>query len=423
MTHEVRVVQLNPVPHMTPRTRWLIVGLALAGLAFATSSAWVHYRLLTDARYVSPCDINATFNCTQAYLSRYGSVSGVPVAVGGVAWFALVAIVAGLARPSADRSSSATGSYVFVLATIGLASVLRLAYASYVILKVVCLLCLGTYASVLGIFVVSALATSIPVTRLPRRLLGDLRALAARPLMLTVALLYLGGVTTAVAFFPREMRQQTTVPPPPAQDEQTRFAEAWAQQPRIDLGIPPGGAKVVIVKFNDWLCPTCKLFHFQYQPVLDKYAKTDPGAVKYVLKDFPLSTNCNAFIGATKPGHESSCEAAAAVRMARDHGKAEAMIDWLFTNQDHLVDLNMRHAGGPEAIKARAKEMLGIADFDREYALRLPGIRQDVADGGALKFKGTPAYYVNGVDTSASGYLPPEYLDMAIRIELGKGRG
>jgi protein-disulfide isomerase len=305
-----------------------------------------------------------------------------------------------------------------VLATIALASVLRLAYASYVVLKVVCLLCLGTYACVIGILVVSAMATSIPVIRLPRHLFRDLRSMAARPILLTVALLYLGGVATAVAFFPREMQAPTTVPPPPAQDEQARFAAAWAQQPRIDLGIPAAGAKVVIVKFNDWLCPTCKFMHFQYQPVLDKYAKSDPGAVKYVLKDFPWCKNCNALIAGTIPGHESSCEAAAAVRMARNRGKADAMIEWLFANQDHLVELNKQGSGSAEVIKAKVKELLGIADFDREYATELPLIRQDAADGIALKIGGTPAYYVNGVAISTSGNLPPEYLDMAIRIEL-----
>jgi uncharacterized membrane protein/protein-disulfide isomerase len=407
---------------MTPRTRWLLVGFALAGLAFATSSAWVHYRLLTDARYVSPCDVSVTFNCTQAYLSRYGSIWGVPVAIGGAAWFALVALVAAWTRPSADGAPSPASTYVFVLAAIGLATILRLAYASYVVLKVVCLLCLGTYVCVLGILVVSGLAASVPLSRVPRRLFGDLRSLATRPLLVTVALLYFGGVATAVAFFPREMRtqSQTPVPPPVAQDEQTRFADAWAQQPRVDLGIPAAGAKVVIVKFNDWFCPTCKFFHYQYEPILNQYAKSRPGAVKYVLKDFPLSPNCNSLMTAVKPDHRSACEAAVAVRIARDRGKADAMIDWLFTNQAHLVELNMQGDGGAEAIKAKVKEMFGIADFDREYALRLPAIRQDVADGIALKIGGTPAYYLNGVALSTNGNLPPEYLDLAIKIELGK---
>src|SRR5262245_24952718 len=116
---------------MTPRVRWLILGFALLGLAFAGASAWVHYKLIVDPTYVSPCDINATFNCTQVYLSRYGSLFGVPVALGGVFWFGLVALIAGLSagRPGAGAP---TASYVFGLSIVGMAAVLYLGYASFV---------------------------------------------------------------------------------------------------------------------------------------------------------------------------------------------------------------------------------------------------------------------------------------------------
>jgi len=415
---------------MTPRTRWLLLALALVGLGFATTSSWVHYRLLTDPSYVSPCDVDATFNCTQAYLSRYGSLWGVPVAIGGVAWFACVALVSAFVRPAADGAPGPAGSYVFLLSAIGLASVLRLAYASYVLLKVVCLLCLGTYVCVLGIFVVSWRAASVPISRLPRRLAGDLRSLAARPIVLTMVALYVGGMGSAVAFFPREMQVRTTVPEPPAQDEQARFASAWAQQPRVDLGIPADGAKVVVVKFNDWMCPTCKVYHYVYAPVLEQYATSQPGAVRYVVRDFPLNPGCNPVVLRVVGGHESSCEAAGAVRMARARGKADAMIDWLFSNQERINSLNERRGGGAEAIKAEVQTMLGITDFDGELAALLPAIRKEAEEGGKVTIPTTPTYFVNGVRTTVTERgaafgqnLPPEYLDMAIKIELGRSSG
>ena len=132
---------------MTPRARWLILGFALLGLAFAGASAWVHYKLIVDPTYVSPCDINATFNCTQVYLSRYGSLFGVPVALGGVFWFGLVALIAGLSAPRPGVGAP-TASYVFALSIVGLAAVLYLGYASFVQLKTGCVLCIGTYVSV-----------------------------------------------------------------------------------------------------------------------------------------------------------------------------------------------------------------------------------------------------------------------------------
>jgi uncharacterized membrane protein/protein-disulfide isomerase len=415
---------------MTPRVRWLSLGLALVGLAFAAASAWVHYRLLTDPNYRSPCDVNTTFSCTQAYLSRFGAVRGVPVALGGVSWFALVALIAGWARPTADGAPSPAGSYVFALATVGLGVVLYLAYASYVVLKVICLLCLGTYVCVVALFVVSGLATSTPMTRLPFRLLSDLRSVATRPWLLLVALLYLGGTATAVVFFPREMQAQTAVPAPPPQDEQQRFAAAWAQQPRVDLGIPAAGAKVVVVKFNDWLCGACRDWAKLYQPVLDKYEQEAPGAVRLVIKDWPWDTNCNFIMRPpTFKGHEGSCQAAAAVRMARDRGKDTAMEAWLFENQQHLIELNLKDQSAALSIRAQAKALFGVADFDGEYNAKVAEIRRDVADGGAVRIESTPVFFINGVRTTvAQGdqmgqNLPSEYFDLAIKIELGKSGG
>lgn len=408
---------------MSRRARWLILAFALAGLAFATASAWVHYRLLTDPGYVSPCDVNSTFNCTQAYLSQYGSVRGVPVALAGVSWFALVALIALMSPPvGPGRETPATG-YVFALATVGLAAILYLGYASYVVLKTVCLLCTGTYVAVIGIFIVSGLTASGGLVRLPARFLSDMRALASKPLLLVVAILYIGGTGSAVALFPREGRPQAP-PPPPSQDAAANFASAWAKQPRVDLGIPADGAKVIVVKFNDWLCPGCRAYHEAYQPVLDKYAKSNPGAVKYVVKDWPWSATCNFNIASTIHGHEASCQAAAAVRMARDHGKADAMIDWLFANQQRLVgfDLSGDSADAIAAIKAEAAS-LGVQDFDLQYPAKVADIRRDVADGGVLGVHVTPTYFINGVRTTSDprgDNLPAQYFDLAIKLELEK---
>src|SRR6187551_191938 len=155
---------------MSSRARWIILLLALAGLGFAGASTWVHYRLLTDATYVSPCDVNATFNCSQVYLSRFGAVGGVPVALGGILWFALVTLLAVFARPGDAKDPS--GGYVFAASLVGLAVIAYLSYASFFILRTACLLCIGTYICVLGILITSAIGATTSVTRLPLRLVS-----------------------------------------------------------------------------------------------------------------------------------------------------------------------------------------------------------------------------------------------------------
>jgi uncharacterized membrane protein/protein-disulfide isomerase len=410
---------------MSPRARWLVLGFALAGLALAAASSWVHYRLLTDPTYVSPCDINQTFNCTQVYLSRFGTVRGVPVALGGVLWFSLVALVAGLHRvPSRGVGEpDAVGGYLFALATVGLAVILYLGYASFMILRTACILCMGTYVCVTGIFITAGLSASGGLAEMPARLFHDLRRALAKPAMLVVAILYVLGATSLLAWFPKEARQQAAPPATVSADIETRFGEIWAKQPRVDLGVPAEGARVVIVKFNDWMCPACKAYQLAYQPVLDKYAESNPGAVRLVVKDWPWNSNCNFKVPQTFIGHEASCDAAVAVRLARDHGKAEDMVSWLFANQQRLEESGR---SGPDAIneiRAKAVQLAGSGvDFDHEYAAKILDVRRDVTDGSLLSVTATPTYFINGVRTADQNgnSMPAQYFDLAIKLELNR---
>jgi uncharacterized membrane protein/protein-disulfide isomerase len=402
---------------MSPRIRWAVVALALVGLGFALWSTWVHYRLLTDPTYVSPCDVGTSFSCTQAYTSQFGSVGRVPTALFGVIWFGLVALIAGFAR--AGERESVAGGYVFGLAVVGLAVVLYLGYASYFVLGTGCLLCIGTYVCVLGIFVLSSVVKTIPMTQLPLRLSSDLRAVAGRPAALAVAMVYLASVVSAMTLFPTEEKaaeqvaasaQTSSASNLPA-DVQKNFATAWAQQNRTNLGIPLQGAKVVIVKFNDYECGGCKSAESYYKPILDRFAKSHPGAIKYVLKDWPWDTSCNVNAGRTIPGHEAACDAAVAARLARDKGKFDEMTAWLFGNQG-TTKANLR---------AAVQRILGVTDFDRQYALKINDVKQDIADGGVLKIGSTPTYFINGVRLPEQ-LIPAEYFELAISLEIANAK-
>ena len=396
---------------MSSRARGLILAFALLGLGFATASTWVHYKVLTDPTYTSPCDINAAFSCTQVYLSRFGAVGGVPIALAGVFWFALVALVAAFAKPT--EGESVAGGYLFALSTVGLATVLYLGYASFMVLRTGCVLCIGTYVCVIAIFVLSSRSRSISIMGLPLRLFRDIRDSIARPMTLVLTLLLVAGTASLVAFFPKEgaaVQQAASAAAsaePVSGDARAEFERIWAQQPRVDLGIPADGAQVIVVKFNDYMCPMCRIKEAEYKPIFDRFAKSHPGKVKLVLKDWPWDSSCNFNAGRTLSGHEAACAAAAAARMARDRGKADEMSEWLFANQ----------GTSPANLRQAVSKILGVTDFDREYALKLPQIKMDIADGGVLRIDGTPTYFVNGVRLPGAG-VQPEYLELAISLEL-----
>lgn len=396
---------------MTSRTRNLLLGCAALGLAASTASAYVHYQLLTDPSYSSVCDISSTVSCTEAYLSRYGSFWGVPVAIGGVFYFALVLALAAVGGRPASAVRENVPAYVFALSTIALAFVLYLAWASFVQLRAVCVLCVTTYAAVIATFIISGGATKFPMTTLPRRAMRDAAAMAKSPLALLLAVLVVGGTAALIAAFPGEgvAAADAAAPPPPqypplTDAQRAEFERWWDVQPKVDVPIDPQGAKVLVVKFNDFQCPPCRLTYNEYRGILAKYAST--GQVRYVLKHFPLDPECNTSGGQ----HFAACEAAAAYALARPKGTSEKLEAWLFANQAALT---------PDLVKQGAAQVGGIQDFDAQYAGALTQVREDIGMAVKLDVRSTPTFFVNG---RKIGGLTGQAFEAAIELELKRSR-
>lgn len=391
---------------MTPLSRNLLLAFAALGLAASSTSSYVHYKLLTQPSYTSFCDVNETVSCTQAYLSRYGSFLGVPVALAGVTFFVLVLALALVARGGTHAAESAPG-YIFVLSTIGLAFVLYLGWASYVVLKAFCLLCALTYIAVIALFVISGGATSYPMTNLPRRALRDARTLVTSPVALVILLLVVAGAGSLVAFFPHEGTRETAVQAPsypPLTDQQRGDLEKWWDvQPKEDLPVPNDGAKVLVVKFSDYMCPGCRQTYEAYKPIFAKYQAS--GQLKFVLKHFPLEPECNQY--APGGSHFASCEASAAVVMARSKGTADKLEEWLYTNQATLTR---------DVVRKAARDVGGIADFDARYDTVMQEVKMDAGLGGLLKIKSTPTFFING--RRIVGGVAAQAIEGIIELEL-----
>lgn len=409
---------------MSPLAARACLLLALIGLGAALTASWVHYRVIADPLYTSFCDVSSTFSCTQVYSSRYGTFQGVSVAVFGAIFFAFATLlsVAGMTARPAVRES--VPGYLFAASTIGLAVILYLGYASFMILKLVCILCLITYAAVIGLFIVSGAATSIPMITLPRRLAGDLKVLFANPVALVLTLVVAAGAGGALVMFPRDVSAAaaengatgatgTAAAAGAAAGEaaqgQSELERFMASSVRLPLVVPAEGAKVLVVKFNDFQCPACGQSYLAYKPIFEKYAKSNPGEVKLVLKDYPLSNKCNANL--TTELHSGACEAAVAVRLARLKGKGDAMEDWLYTHQPEM---------NADTVKKAAREVGGVTDFDEKYASTLESVKSDIAYGKQLAVRSTPTFFINGV--KVEGAMAPQFFDLAIQYELKNPR-
>ena len=394
---------------MTTLSRTLLMAFAALGLGASSTSSYVHYQLLTVQGYSSFCDVNATVNCTQAYLSQYGSFMGVPVALLGVFFFTLVLLLSGVGGRATAPARDSVPAYILAMSIAGLAFTIYLGWASYIELKTFCVLCAITYVSVIAIFIIASGATTVPMTMLPRRVPRDLRALVSSPVPLVLALLFVFGVGSTIASFPGEAPRQTVPTFTPLNPQQRgEIAKWWALQPKTDVAIPLDGAKVLVAIFSDYQCPHCRAAHEAYRSVVAKYSAD--ASVRFVLKHFPLEGECNTF--AAKGQHSAACEAAAAVVLARATGKAVQMEEWLFANQQQLT---------PSGVRVAAKDVGGIADFNGSYADALKEVTADANLGGALGVGSTPTLFLNSTKLPA-GVVDPAALDALIELELQRAK-
>ncbi len=395
---------------MTTTVRRVLFLLALLGFVTALISARVHYQATHQPGFTSFCDVNATISCTTVYLSRYSTVAGFPVAIMGAFWYLFVLLLLAASRWGRPPLPENVPGYIFALATVGLGAVLYLGYAAFFVIKAVCLLCVATYVAVTGIFLLSGARTSYPMTSLPRRALRDLRAVIGSPVALVTSLVFIAALTTTLAFYPRGAQATPQAQPPAgqtAEDRQSEFVRGWENAPRLTVPVSAEGAAVLIVKFSDFQCPACAQSYLDYKDILAKYNAEYPGAIKFVTKDYPLERECNSNM--PRDLHESACESAAAVRLARLRGKGDAMEDWLYRNHSMLT---------PMAVRQAAKEIADVQDFDLQYPSVLNQVETDIALATVLGIRVTPTFFINGV--KLEGELPPQLFDTAILMELKK---
>jgi uncharacterized membrane protein len=398
------------------KSRLPLILFALLGLGASLTSSYVHYNLLQDRSFASFCDINATVSCTQAYLSPYGSFLGVPVALAGVFFFAAVLAIAALSGRKTPQAGESAPGYIFALSTVGLAFVLYLGYAAFFVLHSVCILCVATYVSVIAIFIISGGATSFPMSTLPKRAGRDVRTFVSSPAALALAALFVVSAVTVIAAFPQEQAAQQAAAQAPAEfppltdQQKIEVAKWWDVQPRVDVPISADGVKVLMVKFNDYQCPPCRLTYEAYSGLIAKWTQT--GQFRFVLKHFPLDSECN---GAAPGGpHPAACEAAAAVVLAarKNDGSAEKLEHWLFSNQMPLLT--------PDQVKKAAKDVAGIPDFDAKYQEALVEVKNDAGMGVMLGVKSTPTFFING--RILPGGQDPRLIDAVIDLEMQRAK-
>jgi protein-disulfide isomerase/uncharacterized membrane protein len=397
MAKKVRANTERPgKPAPDSRTRLAILAAVSAvGVALAGWLTWIHVRLVLDPAAKSACNLGGTLDCDAVNASRFATVAGVPIAWAGLSLYLLLLVLAVRERKGVARKPRAL-AYARWL---GLASVLYSVYlglVSALVIRAVCLFCVGLYAINLGIFLVGLRASGSrwrdftplrDLDALVRRSPGWAKAVAVAWLV--------GGLALVVV----ERRASRLELPTIA----VGTAGPIAAIPGQTDG--PEGAALTVALFSDFECPYCR----DASDSLDRVRETHGDRVRFVYKHFPLDPACNR--GTPRGGHRRACDAAEAAICAGEQGKF-----WEF----HEAVFRLG-AEEPRLREAAAEVGLDPVRWSQCRALgrTREAVRADVEDGLRLNVQSTPTFLIG--DQLVPGALSAEQLGERIDRQLGGG--
>lgn len=160
-------------------------------------------------------------------------------------------------------------------------------------------------------------------------------------------------------------------------------ASAQNPQPNSALiesvGEPFMGAsqpKITIVEFGDYQCPFC----LQEYPIIKKVAETYSQDVKFIFRDFPLTSI-----------HANALLAALAANCANEQGKFWAYHDLLYDNQSDLSATNLKALAQQAGLD---QNKFNDCVNSQKY---LSKVQNDLNDGISLGLSGTPTFFINGI--------------------------
>lgn len=170
-------------------------------------------------------------------------------------------------------------------------------------------------------------------------------------------------------------------------DEQFDKPAKIETEGRVTFGDPK--APIAIVEFSDFQCPACAGASGFAKNILKKYE----GKVKLVYRHFPLSF------------HKMAKPAAVyfeAIAM-EDHEKARNFHDSIFENFQKYASLK-----DEKKIEKHLQALVKEVDADpkkvkenKEKATEI--VEQDMVEGNKLRVRGTPTFFINGVQPPDRG--------------------
>jgi protein-disulfide isomerase len=193
---------------------------------------------------------------------------------------------------------------------------------------------------------------------------------AAKPLIIIVLAVAIAG--GAAVYFSRQP------------DQATKTSETTASAPLKNTGgghfRGPENAKITLVEFGDYQCPSCKAFHPLVQEAMSRYSQQ----VRLEFHHYPLVSI-----------HGNAMAASLAAEAAGEQGKYWEMHDLLFENQDQW---SKSPNAEPDFLAMAGR--LGLDQNAFMQAMRSPQLQdrvlQDVVRAREANVEAVPTFFIDG---------------------------
>lgn len=377
----------------------VLMGLCLVGLADSAYLTWDHGSHKADPVGFEGGLCGADGGCA---VSRSSPLSEVPlpgtpldlpislIALGFYVVFMVLVVLDHRGRPSAKEGASAASRLLFALSLLSVVySAVLLGYS--VSVGSICKFCVVLYIVNLGLL----WATWTSLGESFGRFLGAVWGAALSRPALVSAIVMATVVGSGYVFY----RGAVSASRAETEARMRAGASGMSEAGRPIKG--PADARIQLVEFADFECPHCKIAF----NTLEALVKDQP-EVSVQFKHFPLDQACNPLID--RPFHQRACELAALTECAHRQGAfweaAALMFDAEETSRDELITRIAKAA----TVQVDTAELARCATSPEALA----AVRADVDKGIALKIRGTPTVFLNGVQIG--GAVPRAELDKLI---------
>lgn len=167
-----------------------------------------------------------------------------------------------------------------------------------------------------------------------------------------------------------------------------------------DPSLGPDDAPVTLVMFSDYQCPYCRQW---YEQVFNQLVTTYPGKIRFVYKDFPLTSL-----------HEFAAPAAEAAHCAGDQGKYWEYQAKLFSGEKDFGTATFNQYATDINLDANQfADCLSTRKFQKQ-------VEDNYSFAANLGVQSTPTFFINGL--AVIGAQPLEVFEQMINQELGANK-